>query len=114
MFVHHQKDTTELRLVIDYRRLNALSEPDRGLQLRIDDAYTTVREARVFSAIDLTSGYHQIRLPEEDVPKTSFRTPLGLFQSKVLPFGLRNAPPIPSCHAQGPGPMQRLLLGIHG
>ena len=87
-----KKDTTELRLVIDYRRLNALSEPDRGLLPRIDDAYTTVREARVFSAIDLTSGYHQIRLPEEDVTKTSFRTPLGLFQFKVLPFGLRNAP----------------------
>ncbi len=87
-----KKDTTELRLVIDYRRLNALSEPDRGLLPRIDDAYTTMREARVFSAIDLTSGYHQIRLPKEDVSKTSFRTPLGLFQFKVLPFGLRNAP----------------------
>ncbi len=87
-----KKDTTDLRLVVDYRRLNALSEPDRGLLPRIDDAYTAVREARVFSAIDLTSGYHQISLPEEDVPKTSFRTPLGLFQFKVLPFGLRNAP----------------------
>ena len=85
-------DSAELRLVVDYRKLNALTVPYRGTLPRIDDAYTTVRGAQVFSAIDLTAGYHQVRLPEEDVPKTSFRTPLGLFQFKVLPFGLRNAP----------------------
>ena len=66
--------------------------PNRGTLPRLDDAYTTVRGAQVFSAIDLTAGYHQVRLPEEDVPKTSFRTPLELFQFKVLPFRLRNAP----------------------
>ena len=87
-----KKNSAELRLVVDYRKLNALIVPNRGTLPRIDDAYTTVRGAQVFSAIDLTAGYHQVRLPEEDVPKTSFPTPLGLFQFKVLPFGLRNAP----------------------
>ena len=92
-----KKDSAELCLVVDYRRLNALTVPNRGTLPRIDDAYITVRGAQVFSAIDLTAGYHQVRLPEEDVPKTSFRTPLGLFQFKVLPVGLRG------CAADIPG-----------
>jgi hypothetical protein len=68
----------ELRMVIDFRKLNALTVPNRGTIPRIDDMYDSLSGAKVFTSLNLASGDHQLRIAEEDVPKTSFRTPEGL------------------------------------
>ena len=83
-----------LRMCIDYRALNnyKLTVKNRYPLPRIDDLLDAAQGAQVFSSIDLLSGYHQIRIQPEDVPKTAFRTPLGLYLWKVLSFGLTNAP----------------------
>ena len=79
-------------MVIDYRALNKLTVKNRYPLPRIDDLLDSSQGAQVFSSLDLMSGYHQIRIRPEDIPKTAFRTPIGLFEWKVLSFGLINAP----------------------
>jgi hypothetical protein len=81
-----------LRMCIDYRALNKVTLKNRYPMPRIDDLFDQHQGATYFSSIDLAQGYHQMRIPAEDVPKTAFRTPLGHFQFKVLCFGLTNAP----------------------
>ncbi|KAJ9534690.1 hypothetical protein QJQ45_013074 [Haematococcus lacustris] len=87
-----EKKDKSLRMCIDYRALNKRTVRDRYPLPRIDDLLDQVRGKRVFSSLDLQSGYHQIRITPEDVPKTAFLTPMGQFQYKVLCFGLCNAP----------------------
>lgn len=87
-----KKKSGELRMCVDYRALNKITVKNRYPLPRVDDLLDRLQGATVFSSLDLTSGYHQIRLSEEDVPKTAFRVPFGLFQYKVMPFGLTNAP----------------------
>ncbi|KAJ9505220.1 hypothetical protein QJQ45_013416 [Haematococcus lacustris] len=87
-----QKKDGSLRLCIDYRAFNKLTVRDRYPLPRIDDLFDKLAGKRVFSSLDLQSGYHQIRITEEDVPKTAFLTPMGQFQFKVLCFGLTDAP----------------------
>ena len=83
-----------LRMVCDWRQLNAITVKNRagGSLPRCEDLFDRLAGARVFSSLDLQSGYNQIRISEADVPKTAFNTPLGHFQYKVLAFGLTNAP----------------------
>ncbi|KAJ9519889.1 hypothetical protein QJQ45_014609, partial [Haematococcus lacustris] len=87
-----QKRDGTLRMCIDFRALNKLTVRDRYPLPRIDDLFDRVQGKTVFSSLDLQSGYHQIRITPEDVPKTAFVTPGGQFQYKVLCFGLTNAP----------------------
>jgi hypothetical protein len=81
-----------LRLCVDFRALNSLTIQKRYPIPRIDDLLNAISGAKFFTSIDLTSGYHQIRITEEDAPKTAFRTPFDHYQFKVLIEELTNAP----------------------
>ena len=86
-----KKDKT-LRLFIDYRQLNKVTIKNWYPLSRIDDLFDQLRGARVYSKIDLRTGYHQLRVSEIDILKTTFRTRYGHSEFTVMPFGLMNAP----------------------
>ena len=86
-----KKDKT-LRLCINYRQLNRVTIKNRYPLPRIDDLFDQLREARVYSKIDLRTCYHQLRVRETDIPKIAFRMRYGHFEFTVMPFGLTNVP----------------------
>ena len=84
-----KKDGT-IRLCVDYRKLNDSTVKDSFPIPKIEALIAELTQARVFSTLDLASGYHQIEIKEEDKPKTAFITEHGLFEYNVMPFGLTN------------------------
>ncbi|GKA83481.1 putative reverse transcriptase domain-containing protein [Tanacetum coccineum] len=79
-------------MCIDYRELNKLTIKSRYPLTRIDDLFDQLQGSCYFSKIDFQSGYHQLTVHEEDIPKTTFRMRYGHFEFTVMPFGLTNAP----------------------
>ncbi|GJS32185.1 putative reverse transcriptase domain-containing protein [Tanacetum coccineum] len=89
-----KKKDGSFRMCIDYRELNKLIVKNRYPLTRIYDLFDQLQGSSVYSKIDLRSGYHQLRVREEDIPKTAFKTRYGHSKFQVMPFGLTNAPAI--------------------
>ena len=91
MLFVNKKDGT-LWLCVDYRQLNKMAVKNKYPLPIIDDLFDQLKGASVFSKIDLGSGYHQLRIKDANVHKTTFRTRYGHYEFLVMPFGLTNAP----------------------
>jgi hypothetical protein len=87
-----EKKVKELRLCVDYRPLNAVTIKNMYPLPQIDVLFDQLAGAQVFSKIDLHSGYHQIKICAEDIPKTTFTTRYGLYEYLVMSFWLTNVP----------------------
>jgi hypothetical protein len=86
-----KKDRTQW-MCVNYRSLNEVTIKNKSPLPRIEDLFDQMKGASVFSKIDLRSGYHQLKIWESDIPKTTFHTRSGLYEYTVMSFGLTNAP----------------------
>ncbi|GKB45658.1 putative reverse transcriptase domain-containing protein [Tanacetum coccineum] len=93
-----KKKDGSFRMCIDYRKLNKLTVKNRYPLPRIDDLFDQLQGPSVYSKIDLRSGYHQLRVREEDIPKTAFRTRYAIMNFKLCPFGFDKR----TCRIHGP------------
>ena len=87
-----KKTDGSLRMVSDWRQLNRITVKNKACLPSIDDLFDTVHGSRYFTKLDLRAGYHEIRIHDEDVPRTAINIPFGHFQFRVMAFGLTNAP----------------------
>nr|GEV19865.1 uncharacterized mitochondrial protein AtMg00810-like [Tanacetum cinerariifolium] len=89
-----KKKDGSFKMCIDYQELKKLTINNCYLLLRIDDLFNQHQGSSVYSKIDLRSGYHQLRVTNEDIPKTTFKTRYEHYKFQVMPFGLTNAPAV--------------------
>ena len=87
-----KKKNSSLKLCIDYRGLNDVTVKNKYPLPHIDELFDQLQEAVVFFKLDLRQGYYQLRIRQEDIPKTAFNSRYGHFEFVVMPFGLTNAP----------------------
>ena len=89
-----QKKEGGVRICIDFRSVNNITQPDPYLMPLIDEILDALSSARFISKVDLNKGFHQIPISQDDIPKTAFCTPWEKFEFVVMPFGLRNGPAV--------------------
>jgi hypothetical protein len=87
-----QKKEGSQGMCVDYRSLNDVTVENKYPLTHIEDLFNRMRGARVFSKVDLRSGYHQMKIRPSDIPKTDFSTRYGLYEFTIMSFGLTNAP----------------------
>jgi hypothetical protein len=95
-----KKDGT-LRMCIDFKQLNKVTVKNKYPLPRINDMVDQLRSTQIFSKIDLIFGYHQVRIKEEDIHNTTFRTRYGHYEFTLVSFGLSNAPIVFMCLMNG-------------
>jgi hypothetical protein len=93
MLFVEKKDGTQ-RMCVDYRALNEVTIKNKYPISRIEDLFNQIKGVGVFSKIDLRSGYHQLKIRESDIPKTTFCTRYGLYEYTMMSFDLTNSQPI--------------------
>ena len=93
LFFVGKKDGKE-RPVIDYRKLNSITEPDRFPIPLLQEMIDRVQKAKLFSKVDIREGFYNIRVAEGDEWKAAFKTDSGLYEPTVMQFGLKNAPAV--------------------
>jgi hypothetical protein len=96
-----KKKDGALRLCIDFRQLNKVTVKNKYPLPRIDDLFDQLKDEKMFSKIDLRSRYHQMRINDEYISKTAFRTRYGHYEFTVVSFGLSNAPAVFMCLMNG-------------
>ena len=87
-----RKPDGSIRLCVDFRKLNAITEPDPFYMPAVDEVIDKLGEAKYLFKLDLSKGFYQIKVAPKDVPKTAFITPYGKYEFLRMPFGLRNTP----------------------